>query len=105
MYRTLLHQVREIIARGDDISTTIAEVCRVAITEPRLSLEHRRRLSFDVPLEWSRDVAEQAYRDLLQEVTGWLRELAAGVSAQSEDRVFSRLLGSARRGARLAVVS
>ncbi len=97
MYRTLLHQVREIIARGDDISTTIAEVCRVVITEPRLSLEHRRRLSFDVPLEWSRDVAEQAYRDLLQEVTGWLRSRLPVCPPDLEDRVFVAF--SAVRGA------
>lgn len=89
MYRTLLHQVREIMAREDlDISTTIAEVCRVVITEPRLSLEHRRRLSFDVPLEWSRDVAEQAYRDILEEVTGWLRRRLPVCPPDLADRVF-----------------
>jgi AcrR family transcriptional regulator len=97
MYRTLLHQVREIIARGDDVSTTIAEVCRVVITEPRLSVAHRRRLSFDVPLEWSRDVAEQAYRDLLQEVTGWLRSRLPVCPPDLEDRVFVAF--SAVRGA------
>ncbi|MFN0246995.1 MAG: TetR/AcrR family transcriptional regulator [Kofleriaceae bacterium] len=81
MYRTLLHQVREITARDDmDMSTAIAEVCRVVITEPRLPVSHRRRLSFDVPLEWSRDVAEEAYRGILQEVTTWLRRRLAGVS-------------------------
>jgi AcrR family transcriptional regulator len=98
MYRTLLHQVRDIMAREDlDIATTIAEVCRVVITEPRLSVAHRRRLSFDVPLEWSRDVAEQAYRDLLQEVTGWLRRRLPVCPPDLDDRVFVAF--SAVRGA------
>jgi AcrR family transcriptional regulator len=73
MYRTVLNQVREVMGRADlDVSEAIAEVCRVVITEPRLSVAHRRRLTFDVPLEWSRDVAEAAYRELLQELITWL---------------------------------
>ncbi len=97
MYRTLMHQVREIMERTDlDVATTIAEVCRVVITEPRLSVEHRRRLSFDVPLEWSRDVAEAAYRELLDEVTAWLQARLV-CPPDIADRVFVAF--SAVRGA------
>ncbi|MEZ4399164.1 MAG: TetR/AcrR family transcriptional regulator [Kofleriaceae bacterium] len=89
MYRTLLQQVREIMARADlSTGATIAEVCRVVLTEPRLSIAHRRRLSFEVPLEWSRDVAEDAYRELLELVTSWLRERLPGPPPDLEERVF-----------------
>lgn len=89
MYRTLLHQVREIMARTDqDLGTTIAEVCRVVITEPRLSIAHRRRLSFDVPLEWSRDVAEEAYGELLRLVTRSLAERIPDHPPDLAERVF-----------------
>jgi len=97
MYRTLLHQVREIMERADlDVSAVIAEVCRVVITEPRLSVDHRRRLNFDVPLEWSRDVAEVAYRELLEEVTAWLQRRVV-CPPDIADRVFVAF--SAVRGA------
>lgn len=89
MYRTLIRQVREITSRTDlDVAQTIAEVCRVVITEPRLSTEHRRRLNFDVPLEWSREVAEAAYREVLDEVITWLRRRLPQPPADLEERVF-----------------
>jgi AcrR family transcriptional regulator len=89
MYRTLLRQVRAITGRSDQtVAETIAEICRVVITEPRLSVAHRRRLSFDVPLEWSRDVAETAYREILHEVVTWLARRLPGAPPDLEDRVF-----------------
>jgi len=89
MYRTLVRQVREITARTDlTVSQAIADICRVVITEPRLSVAHRRRLSFDVPLEWSRDVAETAYREILQEVVTWLAGRLPDAPPDLEDRVF-----------------
>jgi AcrR family transcriptional regulator len=89
MYRTLIRQVREITSRTDlDVTQAIVEVCRVVITEPRLSIEHRRRLSFDVPLEWSREVAEAAYREVLDEVITWLARRLPERPRDLEDRVF-----------------
>jgi AcrR family transcriptional regulator len=89
MYRTLLLQVQAIMARTElDISETIAEVCRVVITEPRLSIEHRRRLSFDVPLAWSRDVAEEAYGNLLRLVTVGLQQRLPHAPPDLGERVF-----------------
>lgn len=89
MYRTLLRQVRDVTGRTDlTVSQAIAEICRVVITEPRLSVAHRRRLSFDVPLEWSRDVAEAAYREIVQEVVAWLARRLPAPVPEIEDRVF-----------------
>jgi AcrR family transcriptional regulator len=89
MYRTLILQVRAIMGRTDlDVAQAIDEVCRVMITEPRLSIEHRRRLSFDVPLEWSREVAEAAYREVLGEVGTWLATHLPVRPPDLEDRLF-----------------
>ena len=70
------------------MSQAIADICRVVITGPPLSVAHRRRLSFDVPLEWSRDVAETAYREILQEVVTWLVGRLPDAPPDLEDRVF-----------------
>jgi AcrR family transcriptional regulator len=89
MYRTLLRQVRDIAMRTDlTVSQAVTEVCRVVISEPRLSVAHRRRLSFDVPLEWSRDVAEAAYREILREVVNFLERRLPGCGPDIEERAF-----------------
>ncbi len=89
MYRTLVRQVRAITGRADlPVAEATAEICRVVITEPRLSVAHRRRLSFDVPLEWSRDVAEEAYREILGEVVAYLSQRMAVPPPDLADRVY-----------------
>ncbi len=89
MYRTLGRQVNELLERPDlSVSEAIVGVCRVVITEPRMPLEHRRRLSFDVPLEWSRDSAEAAYRDILHQVVTHLRRRWPECGPDIEDRAF-----------------
>lgn len=89
MYRALIEQVRGILARTDlSLPETIAAVCRVVITEPRLPPEHRRRLSFDVPLEWSREAAEAAYREVLADAQQWLARNLPRCPPDLEDRLF-----------------
>lgn len=89
MYRTLIDQVRAILTRTDlSVTEAITQVCRVVITEPRLPVEHRRRLNFDVPLEWSREVAEAAYREVLRDVTTWLERHVPQRPPDLEDRLF-----------------
>lgn len=89
MYRALLAQVRAVLAREDlPVGEAISQICRVVITEPRLPVEHRRRLSFDVPLEWSREVAEAAYREILGEVRAWLERALPQRPPDLDERLF-----------------
>jgi len=89
MYRTLLRQVREITSRPDlPVAEATLEICRVVLTEPRLPIAHRRRLTFDVPLEWSRDVAEAAYREILSEVVRYLERSLPVRPPDLEERVY-----------------
>ncbi|MBP9203461.1 MAG: TetR/AcrR family transcriptional regulator [Kofleriaceae bacterium] len=89
MYRTLVRQVRDLLERTDlSVAETVVQVCRVVITEPKLPVEHRRRLNFGVPLEWSRDSAEAAYRDILRDVVGYLQRRWTACGPDIEDRVF-----------------
>lgn len=89
MYRTLIDQVKGIVARTDlSVVEAVTQVCHVVISEPRLPIEHRRRLNFDVPLAWSRQVAEAAYREVLGEVKAWLERNLPSVPPDLDERLF-----------------
>jgi AcrR family transcriptional regulator len=89
MYRNLLLQVREITARPDfDLRAVIRSVCTVAIAGPNVSLEYRRRLNLDIPLAWSREVAEENYAAVLGELADYYRRHMPSPPADLETRMF-----------------
>ncbi len=89
MYRTVLDQVREILSTPDpDLRSVVGKVCRVAFAGPNVSLEFRRKLNLDLPLTWSKGIAEAVYEELLVEITGWLRRNLPTPPADLEARVF-----------------
>jgi len=89
MYRTLLAQIREILATAEpELRTVVRRVCRVALDGPNVSLEYRRRLNLDLPLSWSKGLAEAVYQEVLGELTDWLARHLADPPADLASRVF-----------------
>jgi AcrR family transcriptional regulator len=71
-YRTLLAQVRALLARTDIAPRDMVhEVCRLALQGPGLTYEHRRRLNLEIPLAWSIDAVEPIYAEIIGELAGW----------------------------------
>ncbi|MEZ4404700.1 MAG: TetR/AcrR family transcriptional regulator [Kofleriaceae bacterium] len=79
MYRTVLGQIRVILADdAADLRVVVRRLCRVAFDGPNVSIAFRQKLNLDLPLSWSKGIAEAVYQQLLDEFTAWLaRHLAA----------------------------
>ncbi|MFO0597018.1 MAG: hypothetical protein U0228_17005 [Myxococcaceae bacterium] len=89
MYRTLLVQVRELVARPElDLRAVIRAVCTVAIAGPNVSLEYRRRLNLDIPLAWSQETAEESYAAVLKELADDFRRRVPSPPADLDTRMF-----------------
>jgi len=89
MYRTLLVQVREILAApAPELRTVVRKVCQVAFDGPNVSMEYRRKLNLDLPLSWSKGIAEAVYQEVLSEFTDWLARHLPDPPPDLSARVF-----------------
>lgn len=89
MYRTLLEQLRAVMADDEpDLRVVVSRVCRIAFDGPNVSLEYRRKLNLDLPLSWSKGIAEAVYQELLAELTAWLARRLPDPPADLASRVF-----------------
>lgn len=89
MYRTVLDQVRTILAKpGPDLRSKLREVCQTAFDGPGVSLDYRRKLNLDLPLSWSKGLAEEVYVEMLDEITTWLAAHLPDPPADLATRVF-----------------
>lgn len=89
MYRTVLEQVRAILAKPDqDLRSALREVCQTAFDGPGVSLDYRRKLNLDLPLSWSKGLAEAVYVEMLDEITTWLAGQLPDPPADLSTRVF-----------------
>jgi AcrR family transcriptional regulator len=89
MYRTVHVQIRAILSEeGLDLRTAIARLCRIAFDGPNVSMEYRRKLNLDLPLSWSKGIAEAVYKEMLAEITEWLAQRLGDPPADLGARVF-----------------
>jgi AcrR family transcriptional regulator len=89
MFRQLLEQVRAALADRDrDLHAIAREICEIAFAGSNVPMEFRRRMNLEIPLAWSQGVAEAAYKEILDEVTGWLQQNLVAPPADLPARVF-----------------
>lgn len=90
MFRVLLAQIRVALVDADrPLRVIVGDVCRLAFSGSNVPLAYRRRMNLEIPLAWSQDTADASYREVLDEVTAWLRAHLAAPPDDLPARVFA----------------
>lgn len=91
MYRTVLTQIRVVLADAEaqpDLRAVVHRICLIAFDGPNVSLDYRRKLNLDLPLIWSKGIAEVVYQEMLAEISDWLGRHLVDPPADLASRVF-----------------
>lgn len=90
MFRMLLGQIRIALAeRERELRQIVRDVVRTAFAASNVSLEYRRRMNLEIPLAWSHAASASAYKEILDEVTGWLAGNLVAPPPELAGRVFA----------------
>jgi AcrR family transcriptional regulator len=90
MFRMLLGQIKITLAdRERALREIVRDVCRTAFAGSNVSLEYRRRMNLEIPLAWSHLASAVAYKEILDEVTGWLEANLVAPPPDLAGRVFA----------------
>lgn len=88
-FRTLVDQVRELTARSDlSVREMVEAVCGLALRGPNVSVEYRREINLHMPTSWSIEIAERAYREVLDALARWIEKHHPSPPADLTARLF-----------------
>lgn len=88
-FRTLVEQVRAVTSRSDlDLPQMVETICGLALAGPNVSVEYRRQINLHIPTSWSLEIAERAYREVLDDLADWIGKRVPNPPADLPTRLF-----------------
>lgn len=91
MFRRLLGEIRGALADRDrELREIVRHICQIAFagSDSAVSIAYRRRMNLEIPLAWSQETAEQAYQEIIEEVSAWLSTHLVEPPPEITGRVF-----------------